>query len=78
LADKLLIAHADGGAALTLDMPALRNPITDAGMVAQICAAMDRLNTDPLIRCAISTGASSDIFDLQGIGDECGDIPVRA
>lgn len=57
MTDKLLIAQEDGVATLTLNMPDLRNPITDADMVAEICAAMDWLNTDQSIRCAILTGA---------------------
>ncbi|SFR05805.1 crotonase/enoyl-CoA hydratase family protein [Poseidonocella sedimentorum] len=55
--DKLLISQEDGIATLTLNMPELRNPITDADMMAEICAAMDWLNTDQSIRCAILTGA---------------------
>ena len=54
---KLSITQDDGIATLTLNMPELRNPITDADMIAEICAAMDWLNTDQSIRCAILTGA---------------------
>lgn len=57
MSDALLISHEDGIATLTLNKPELRNPITDADMVAEICAAMDWLNADPSIRCAILTGA---------------------
>lgn len=55
--DKLLIAQSDGIATLTLNMPELRNPITDADVMAEICAAMNWLNADQSIRCAILTGA---------------------
>ena len=54
---KLSITQDDGIATLTLNMPELRNPITDADMIAEICAAMDWLNTDQSVRCAILTGA---------------------
>lgn len=35
----------------------MRNPITDADVVEDICTAMDELNRDQSIRCAILTGA---------------------
>lgn len=38
-------------------MPDLRNQITDADVVDDLCAAMDWLNQDQSIRCAILTGA---------------------
>ena len=57
MTDKLLITKEDGIATLTLNMPELRNPITDADMVDEICAAMEWLNRDQTIRCAILTGA---------------------
>lgn len=57
MTDKLLITQEDGIATLTLNMPDLRNPITDADVVEEICAAMDWLNRDQSIRCAILTGA---------------------
>ncbi|MFD0979941.1 crotonase/enoyl-CoA hydratase family protein [Tropicimonas aquimaris] len=57
MSDKFLITQEDGIATLTLNMPELRNPITDTDMVAEICAAMDWLNADQSIRCAILTGA---------------------
>lgn len=57
MTDKLLITEEDGVATLTLNMPELRNPITDADMVAEICAAMAWLNANQSIRCAILTGA---------------------
>jgi enoyl-CoA hydratase/carnithine racemase len=57
MTDKLLVTHQDGIASLTLNMPEQRNPITDADVVDDICAAMDWLNQDQSIRCAILTGA---------------------
>lgn len=57
MSDKLLVSRHDGIATLTLNMPELRNPITDADMVEEICAAMAWLNDDQSIRCAILTGA---------------------
>ncbi|SEK36601.1 crotonase/enoyl-CoA hydratase family protein [Pacificibacter marinus] len=57
MTDKLLITQEDGIATLTLNMPDLRNPITDTDVVEEICAAMDWLNSDQSIRCAILTGA---------------------
>lgn len=59
MTDKLLIEQHDGIALLTLNMPEQRNPITDSDMVEEICAAMDWLNDDQSIRCAILTGAGS-------------------
>ena len=57
MTDKLLVTHEDGIATLTLNMPEQRNPITDVDVVDDICAAMDWLNRDQSIRCAILTGA---------------------
>lgn len=57
MTDKLLVTHQDGIATITLNMPDTRNPITDADVVDDLCAAMDWLNQDQSIRCAILTGA---------------------
>lgn len=57
MTDKLLVTHQDGIATLTLNMPDLRNPITDADFLDELCATMDWLNQDQSIRCAILTGA---------------------
>jgi enoyl-CoA hydratase/carnithine racemase len=57
MTDKLLITRQDEIVTLTLNMPEQRNPITDADVVEDICAAMDGLNRDHSIRCAILTGA---------------------
>ena len=43
MTDKLLVTHQDGIASLTLNMPEQRNPITDADVVDDICAAMDSI-----------------------------------
>ena len=57
MTEKLLITREDDIVTLTLNMPEQRNPITDADVVEDICAAMDELNQDQSIRCAILTGA---------------------
>ena len=57
MTDKLLITQDDGIATLTLNIPDLRNPLTDPDICAEICNAMEWLNEDQSIRCAILTGA---------------------
>ena len=59
MTERLLIERHDHVAVLTLNLPDQRNPITDAEMVDDLCAAMDWLNGDQDIRCAILTGAGS-------------------
>jgi enoyl-CoA hydratase/carnithine racemase len=42
-----------------MNRPELRNPISEAGMVDGIVAALARMNADPSVRCAILTGAGT-------------------
>jgi enoyl-CoA hydratase/carnithine racemase len=55
--DKLLIAQDGHVVTLTLNMPELRNPITDPDLCAALIDAMERIERDQSVRCAILTGA---------------------
>jgi enoyl-CoA hydratase/carnithine racemase len=57
MSELVLLDLSDGIATLTLNNPALRNPISDTDMVDALVAALDRLNADTAIRVAILTGA---------------------
>jgi enoyl-CoA hydratase/carnithine racemase len=56
----LLLYEQDGHVVtLTMNRPELRNPISEAGMVDGIVAALERINADRSVRCAILTGAGT-------------------
>jgi len=55
-----MLHHQDGGiVTLTLNAPAMRNPISERGMVDAIVASLERIDADPSVRVAILTGAGS-------------------
>ena len=59
MTDKVLY-EADGAiVTITLNDPAMRNPISEAEMVDGIVGALERLNQDKAARVAILTGAGS-------------------
>ena len=57
MSDKLLVEQNDHTVTLTLDMPELRNPITDQDLCDALVAEMDRITADQSVRVAIITGA---------------------
>lgn len=57
MSDLVLFEQDGAVATLTLNNPDLYNPISDLDMVDAVTAALDRLNGDRTIRCAILTGA---------------------
>ncbi len=58
MSDDPVLYEQDGGVVLlTLNRPAMRNPISEREMVDAIVAAVERMNTDPSVRAAILTGA---------------------
>lgn len=57
MSGPVLFEQAGAVATLTLNNPELQNPISDLEMVEALTAALDRLNADRSIRCAILTGA---------------------
>jgi enoyl-CoA hydratase/carnithine racemase len=57
MTDPVLFERDGAIVTLTLNNPALYNPISDIEMVDALIAALDRLNRDPTIRVAILTGA---------------------
>lgn len=63
--DKLLIEQDGNLVTLTLNMPETRNALTDPDLSEEIVAAMERINTDMSVRCAILTGAG-DVFSSGG------------
>jgi len=59
MTDKVLYQQDGGIVTLTLNDPAMRNPISERGAVDAIVDALRRLNADPSVRVGILTGAGS-------------------
>lgn len=71
--------HADKGVLqMTIDAPAVRNSLSAPGVLEGLLAGLERLETDPDLRCAIITGAGGsfcaggDLRKLSGASE--GDI----
>ncbi|WP_343079143.1 crotonase/enoyl-CoA hydratase family protein [Ostreiculturibacter nitratireducens] len=56
MTDKLLYEQEGHVVTLTLNMPELRNPVTDADVVDGIVDACARISADMSVRCVIITG----------------------
>ncbi|MEO6092715.1 MAG: crotonase/enoyl-CoA hydratase family protein [Novosphingobium sp.] len=68
MSEDVLIAECDGVLEVTINRPEQRNAMTKAASDG-IAAAMDRLDTDAALRCAIITGAGGNFcsgMDLKG------------
>lgn len=68
IAGEVLVAEADGVLEVTINRPEARNAMTKRAAEA-IAAAMDRLDAEPHLRCAILTGAGGTFcsgMDLKG------------
>ena len=59
MTDKLLYEQDGAIATMTLNMPDTRNALTDLDLCNAIVAAMDRVQHDQSVRCAILTGAGN-------------------
>ncbi len=59
MTSPLLVAHQDGVCILTLNRPEMRNPISDADMIAALEEAVADVNRDRSVRAVILTGAGS-------------------
>jgi len=59
MTDKVLYQQDGGIVTLTLNDPAMRNPISERDTVDAIVDALRRLNADPSVRVGILTGAGS-------------------
>ncbi|MCA8880712.1 MAG: crotonase/enoyl-CoA hydratase family protein [Rhodobacteraceae bacterium] len=59
MSEKLLLEQDGHVATLTLNMPDLRNPLTDLDLCDALVAAADRIAADQTVRVAILTGAGS-------------------
>ncbi|MFT7596770.1 MAG: enoyl-CoA hydratase/carnithine racemase [Paracoccaceae bacterium] len=57
MTDKLLYDQDGHIVTVTFNMPETRNALTDQDLCADIVAAMQRINADHSVRCAIVTGA---------------------
>ena len=57
MTDKLLIDQTGHIVTLTLNMPELRNPITDQDLCNALIATMQKISADQTVRAAILTGA---------------------
>lgn len=57
MTEKLLFEQDGHVATLTFNMPETRNALTDRDLCEAIVVAMNRINADQSIRCAILTGA---------------------
>ena len=78
MSEQVLVTAADGVLEVTINRPEARNAMTKAAAEA-IAAAMDRLEADPELRCAILTGAGGTFcagMDLKGF--LTGEMPVAA
>lgn len=57
---EILLYEQEGGiVTLTLNRPALRNPVSDSDMLEALIGAAERINADRSVRVAILTGAGS-------------------
>jgi enoyl-CoA hydratase/carnithine racemase len=84
LTDAVLYEAGDDGiVTLTLNRPEMRNPITDKDMIEALIAALERLETDPVARVAILTGAGKgfssggNIAEMRPGGSVNAGTPVR-
>lgn len=59
MADKLLYEKKDNIVTLTLNDPDVRNAISDESMISAIVEALQQINADYDVRCAILTGAGT-------------------
>ena len=59
MSDPVLYEQDGHVVTITLNRPEMRNPISESGMVDGIVAALERINRDQSVRCAILTGAGS-------------------
>lgn len=78
MTDEVIVAAQDGVLEVTINRPEQRNAMTKAASEG-IARAMDRLEADPALRCAILTGAGGTFcagMDLKGFLK--GEIPVDA
>ncbi|MDE8651587.1 crotonase/enoyl-CoA hydratase family protein [Novosphingobium album (ex Liu et al. 2023)] len=76
MSDEVLVTDADGILEVTINRPEQRNAMTKAAAEA-IAEAMDRLDAEPALRCAILTGAGGTFcagMDLKGFLK--GELPV--
>jgi enoyl-CoA hydratase len=76
MSEEVLVAEADGVLEVTINRPEARNAMTKAAADA-IAAAMDRLDAESSLRCAVLTGAGGAFcagMDLKGFLK--GEMPV--
>ncbi len=76
MSEEVLIDVADGVIEVTINRPEARNAMTKAAAEA-IAAAMDRLDAEPELRCAILVGAGGAFcsgMDLKGF--LAGELPI--
>jgi enoyl-CoA hydratase/carnithine racemase len=59
MSDPVLYEQDGHVVTITLNRPEMRNPISEAGMVDGIVDALERINADTSVRCAILTGAGT-------------------
>jgi len=58
--DKAVLYHQDDHVVtITLNLPDLRNPVSESSVIEGLIAAIDRMNADKSVRAAILTGAGS-------------------
>ncbi len=59
MSDPVLYQQDGHVVTITMNRPETRNPISEAGMVDGLVAALERLTADQSVRCAILTGAGT-------------------
>ena len=65
MTDQILQSRDGGILTITLNMPEKRNPISDVGVVDQMCDAFMAADQDMSVRCVILTGAGT-VFSSGG------------
>ena len=76
MSDEVLVEIANGIVEITINRPETRNAMTKAAAEA-IAAALDHLDAEPELRCAILTGAGGSFcsgMDMKGFLK--GELPV--
>ncbi len=83
MTDKVLYQQDGGVVTLTLNDPAMRNPISERETVDAIVDALRRLNADPSVRVGILTGAGSafssggDLRAMRDAAEARAKVPAR-
>lgn len=76
MSDTLLVQHERGVATLCLNRPELHNAF-DAGLIATLTAALERVGADPEVRAVVLTGSGAS-FSAGATCNGCAPWPAPA